>query len=206
MNDPAQPGAASKGTPPTMPMNRRDFSVRLAGYLAVAGLASARGADAPATPGSMPGDAEVSSNHEAIHQEETFQASPARVYDMLTDPKKFDRIVELSGAKKEMPAGAPPTTISPEVGGTFTLFGGIISGRLIEMTPGVRLVQAWRVVNWPPGIYSIARFELVAQGDGTKLIFDHSGFPEGKGAHLASGWKAHYWGPMTTYLSQAGAA
>ena len=64
-----------------------------------------------------------------------------------------------------------------QVGGTFTLFGGHIVGRHLELVPNERIVQAWRVVDWEPGWYSIARFELVEQGSGTKIVFDHLGFP-----------------------------
>jgi activator of HSP90 ATPase len=36
-----------------------------------------------------------------------------------------------------------PTQISREVGGAFSLFGGIIVGRHIELVPNERIVQAW---------------------------------------------------------------
>ena len=36
-----------------------------------------------------------------------------------------------------------------------------------------RIVQLWRVVDWNPGIYAIARFELTEQGSGTKIVFEH---------------------------------
>ena len=51
------------------------------------------------------------------------------------------------------------------------------------------------------GVYSIVRFELTDQGVGTKIVFDHTGFPGGEGEHLASGWQAHYWDPLEKYLS-----
>jgi len=38
----------------------------------------------------------------------------------------------------------------------------------------------------------------------TKIIFDHPGFPQDKGEHLADGWKANYWEPLEKYLSWAG--
>jgi len=38
-------------------------------------------------------------------------------------------------------------------------------------------------------------------GTGTKLIFDHTGFPAGAGEHLAVGWKSNYWDPMEKLLS-----
>ncbi|MBA3452628.1 MAG: SRPBCC domain-containing protein [Deltaproteobacteria bacterium] len=62
-------------------------------------------------------------------------------------------------------------------GGAFTLFGGGIHGRQIELVPGIRVVQAWRPKMWEPGVCSLVRFTLVAEGTGTKVILDHSGFP-----------------------------
>jgi hypothetical protein len=46
-----------------------------------------------------------------------------------------------------------------------------------------------------------ARFDLVAQGAGTKILFDHTGFPKGQGEHLAEGWQANYWSPLQKYLA-----
>jgi activator of HSP90 ATPase len=57
------------------------------------------------------------------------------------------------------------------------------------------------VVYWDPGVYSIAKFELVQQGSGTKITFDHTGFPQGQAEHLAAGWKANYWEPLEKLLA-----
>src|ERR1044072_1311264 len=56
---------------------------------------------------------------------------------------------------------------------------GHIVGRHIELVANERIVQAWRVIDWNPGVYSIVKFELAEHGSGTKLVFDHTGFPEG---------------------------
>jgi uncharacterized protein YndB with AHSA1/START domain len=132
-----------------------------------------------------------------------FKGSRKRVYEALTDAKQFNKVVELSAAMKSgmVPAGSSPAEISRDVGGAFSIFGGYISGRHIEMVPGERLVQAWRTGEWKPGVYSIAKFELTEQGSGTKLVFDHTGFPEGTGQHLAEGWKVNYWEPLEKFLA-----
>ena len=143
----------------------------------------------------------VSRTAESIHQEPVFKANPKRVYEALTDEKQFERITQLSAAMQSGAAlGGQPTEIAREAGGPFTIFRGHIVGRHIELVPNQRIVQAWRVVDWDPGIYSIVRFELTGQGSGTKIIFDHAGFPQGKGQHLADGWKANYWEPLEKYL------
>ena len=148
-------------------------------------------------------DEVVSHTSEAIHQEPVFKANRKRVYEALTDAKQFDKVVQLGAAMKAgMVSGAKPTEISREAGGAFSLFGGLIVGRHIELVPNERIVQAWRAAgHWKPGIYSIAKFELVEEGDGTRIIFDHRGFPDGEWQQLAEGWKINYWQPLEKYLA-----
>ena len=117
----------------------------------------------------------------SIHQEVDFTASPQWLYEMLLDSKKFTMF---SGRAAE---------IKWEPGGMFSLFRGHIVGRNVELVPNKRIVQAWRVVSWPEGAYSIVRFELKAREAGTRLVFDHVGFPEGLHDHLAEGWESNYW-------------
>ena len=144
---------------------------------------------------------EISHTAEAIHQENTYKASRKRVYEALTDTAQFDKVIEISGAKKSMALGTKPTQISGEAGGAFVIFGGHIIGRQIDLVPNQRIIQAWRVVDWEPGVYSIARFELKEQGEETRIVFDHTGFPKGLGAHLAEGWRLHYWEPLEKFLA-----
>jgi activator of HSP90 ATPase len=144
---------------------------------------------------------EISHTAESIHQEPVFKANRKRIYDALTDSKQFDKVIQLSGVLQAMHLGDKPAEISLEVGGGFTLFGGYITGRHVELVPNERIVQAWRAGGWAQGVYSIARFELVEQGSGTKIVFDHTGFPKGEAESLASGWKAHYWEPIEKLLA-----
>jgi activator of HSP90 ATPase len=61
-------------------------------------------------------------------------------------------------------------------------------------------VQAWRSADWPAGVYSIARFELVAEGKQTRVIFDHTGFPASQAEHLEAGWHENYWDALRKHL------
>jgi activator of HSP90 ATPase len=193
-------GASSSAT-------RREWIVRAAA--AAGGLAFASsGASAAATNSPLArvtaDDAAANGlthDAEAIHQEVTFKSSPKRVYDAIMEPAQFQKVSLLSGAMKESDLVAKPAEISAEPGGAFHIFGGFIYGRQIELLLAKRIVQAWRVGNWPPGVYSIAKFELTEQDGGTKLVFDHTGFPADDGASLASGWKAHYWDALTKFLA-----
>jgi activator of HSP90 ATPase len=141
---------------------------------------------------------------ESIHQEVVLDASRKRVYEALTDTKRFDALTRLSDAVTLLTAPhASATMISAAVGGPFTLFGGYITGRHLEMVSNERLVQAWRAGSWKAGDYSVVRFALGEQGGRCRLVFDHRGFPDGQGANLAYGWRVHYWEPLAKLLAQA---
>jgi len=169
----------------------------------ITGVAAAAGVFALGSTGAREGaEEEVSRTAESIHMEPVFKASRKRVYEALTETKQFDKVIHLSAAMKSgMPPDAKPTEISREAGGAFSLFGGYVTGRHIELLPNERIVQAWRAGGWDPGFYSIAKFELVEQGAGTKIVFDHGAFPKGDGEHLAAGWKMNYWEPLEKFLA-----
>jgi len=124
-----------------------------------------------------------------IHQEVDLPAKPARLYEILLDAKEFAAFTK------------DAAEIQPRAGEAFTLFGGRITGRNVELIPNERIVQAWRPGSWPAGVYSIVRFELAANGSGARLVFDHTGFPESEKEHLVAGWPRMYWEPLRKYLS-----
>jgi activator of HSP90 ATPase len=126
----------------------------------------------------------------AIHQEVHFKVEPRRIYEALLESKQFTAF-----------SGGRAAEIHREVGGTFSLFAGHIIGRNLELVPNRLIVQAWRVVPWPEGIYSIARFELLSEASGSRLMFDHTGFPSELAEHLLSGWNENYWTPLQKYLA-----
>jgi activator of HSP90 ATPase len=138
----------------------------------------------------------------AIHQETVISATCARVYGALTSAREFETITRLSDAADLLTApNAKVTAISDRVGGAFTLFGGYITGRNLELAPGKRLVQAWRAGGWDAGEYSVVRFELRSETGGCRIIFDQRGFPASQGKSLAYGWRVHYWEPLSKLLS-----
>ena len=144
----------------------------------------------------------LSHNAEAIHQEVTFNESPKRIYEALTDARQFQKICQLSEASTHVDVNSKPAEISTHPGGEFTIFGGYILGRQIELVPNQRIVQAWREPTWDPGAYSLVHFELSKQGTGTKLVLDHTGFPAGAGEHLSIGWRLQYWEPLEKLLAE----
>jgi len=127
----------------------------------------------------------------SIHQVVTLKAAPLRVYRALMSSKEHEAFTANGKA-----------TISPKAGGAFSAHGGYVSGRNIELLPGKRIVQAWRVKGMPESVYSIVRFEFKKIRGGTRLIFDQTGLPPEHVGHLSSGWKARYWKPLKAYLEK----
>jgi activator of HSP90 ATPase len=129
-----------------------------------------------------------------IHQEARINADPQAVYDVLTDGGKF-------AAATGMPA-----ELGNREGETFALFGGRVEGRQIELVPGRRIVQAWRFgaahpTPWDAGVYSIVRFTLSGQQDGTRFVIDHAGVPLEWHDHISSGYPTFYHQPLERYFA-----
>ena len=123
-----------------------------------------------------------------IHQEVTFAASPSRVYRALMESAQHASFTNA------------PAEISGEAGGAFSAYGGRVGGRNVELVQDALIVQAWRAANWPKGVYSITRYELRADGDGTTMIFEQDGVPEDQVPHIDAGWQRMYWEPMARHL------
>lgn len=123
--------------------------------------------------------------NEHIHEEVVVSSSPADVYAALTESSRFSAMT-----------GGAPAEIDATDGGAFRCFGGMIEGRNVLCVPGQRLVQAWRAKTWEPGVYSMVRFELKPEGEGTRLILDHAAFPAGQAEHLGKGWHTNYLEPL----------
>jgi activator of HSP90 ATPase len=124
-----------------------------------------------------------------LHQEIDIKASPQRIYEALLDSKQFAAFTGMSAE------------IHREAGGAFSLFGGLIVGRNVELLPNQRIVQAWRPASWDPGVYSLVKFELKEKGLQTMIVLDHTGFAEGSFRHLNTGWYQRYWEPLKKFLA-----
>jgi activator of HSP90 ATPase len=131
----------------------------------------------------------VNAARTSLHQEVVIKAEPRRIYEALLDSKQF---ATFSGLAAD---------IDRKPGGAFTMFGGLIEGRNVELTPNACIVQAWRPSHWEPSVYSIVRFDFKAQDAGTLVVLDHKGFPAGDYDSLYAGWTGHYFEPLKKFLA-----
>jgi len=128
-------------------------------------------------------------NEFAIHLEKSFPTTPESIYKLLINGAKFGDVTEMPG----------------KGGGTegafFSIFGDFVTGRQIELVPNERITQAWRMMDWAPGQYSIVRFTLVVEGAETKLIVDQVGHPEEFHEHIESNWEGFYFRPFAKHFT-----
>jgi activator of HSP90 ATPase len=123
-----------------------------------------------------------------IHHEVTINAPPERIYELLINGAKFGEVTGKPGKG----GGA--------AGAFFSLFDGWLQGRQVELVQNERIAQAWRFMDWEPGIYSAVRFELKPEGNGTRLVLDQDGVPEAFHEHVKTNWEGFYFAPFMKHF------
>ena len=116
------------------------------------------------------------------------EGSPHRIYEMLMDSEQHSGFT--GGEAK----------ISREVGGEFTIMGGGLGGKNLELVEDRKIVQSWRAGDWPEGHYSTATFLLEEEEGGTRLSFVQAGVPAESYKSINEGWRTYYWVPMSKVL------
>ena len=127
-----------------------------------------------------------------IRQTVTFKASPHEMFEALMDSKKHSKF---TGGK---------ATVSRKVSGEFSIFGGGLYGKNLELKKDKKIVQAWacKMKGWPKNHFSTAIFTLAKTKSGTKLVFVQTGVPSGCYVEIKQGWFDYYWKPMKEMLEK----
>jgi len=117
-----------------------------------------------------------------IEQKYEMNATPEEVFDALVNP---DTIQHWSGDEAKM---------GPDVGDTFTLWGGQMFGTNIEVVKNKKLVQEWCYDQWEAP--SKVTFTLKPKGKKTIVELLHEDVPEKSLRSIDEGWDAYYLGAM----------
>ncbi len=127
-----------------------------------------------------------------IEQTVTFDAPPRVVYGAYADAKKH---AAFTGAKAKL---------VKKRGGKMSAWNGYVSGVMLLLVPGKRIVQTWKSQTWPKGRpESILDIRLKPKGKGTELTMIHAGIPTASLAKgFRSGWHTSYWKPMARHFAK----
>ena len=123
-------------------------------------------------------------NTTTVTDTEEFRTTAAEMYQTFTDPQRLAAFTR-----------APPKVFEgAKKGGKFELFGGNIVGEFLELEEPTKIVQSWRLAQWPAGHYSKLQIEF-DQNDVdsvTVMRVNWSGVPIGEEEVTKQNWGEYY--------------
>lgn len=123
-------------------------------------------------------------NTTTVTDNEEFRTTAEEMYQTFTDPS---RIAAFTRSPPKVFEGA-------QEGGKFELFGGNVSGEYLELESPKKIVQSWRLSQWPAGHYSKLKIEF-DQNDVdhvTTMRVTWDGVPIGQEEVTKRNWLEYY--------------
>jgi activator of HSP90 ATPase len=126
-----------------------------------------------------------------ISQKVVFKnTTPKALYELYMDAKKHS-----------LTTGAP-AKISAKAGSKYSVHGGYIWGKTLQLVKDRLIVQTWRAQGWDKNdMDSIFVINLEKKGKDVVLHAIHSNIPAKHAAHIGKGWHDHYWNPWKQHLA-----
>jgi len=89
------------------------------------------------------------------------------------------------------------------LGSRFTAWDGYITGSILELSEGKRILMRWRTTEFSEDSED-SRLEITFENieGACRLNLKHSNIPDGQGEQYKSGWDKHYFQPMLKYFSK----
>jgi len=115
-----------------------------------------------------------------VNVTEKFVCGAEELYMSLIDP---NRVKAYAGGDAEMKS---------EVGGKFKLFGGYVTGENVSLERPNKIVQKWRMSNWPEGHYSNVIFDIEQKESKVHLKLTQTDVPESEKQTTQAGWSSNY--------------
>jgi activator of HSP90 ATPase len=127
-------------------------------------------------------------NTTTVTDNEEFRTTAEEAYQVFVDPQ---RIAAFTRAPPKLFEGA-------KKGGKFEIFDGNVSGEFLELVPNKKIVQSWRLKQWPTGHYSTLNLEF-DQNDVdhvTVMRVKWDGVPVGQEDVTKRNWIEYYKKPI----------
>lgn len=123
-------------------------------------------------------------NTVALNLEPAFHAPAAALYDAFTKP---DMVAAWTRSKPDIDA-------TP--GKPYSLFGGNVTGKILEVKPNERLQMTWRLREWKPDHVATLTLDFVPGPAETKLKVNWTGIPIGQEEVVESNFNSYYVTPI----------
>ncbi|KAI9838359.1 MAG: hypothetical protein M1819_005627 [Sarea resinae] len=123
-------------------------------------------------------------NVTTVTDTEEFRTTAAELYTTFTDPQ---RIAAFTRAPPKVFEGA-------KKGGKFELFGGNVTGEYVELEEPTKIVQKWRLNQWPAGHFSTLeiKFDQNDVDSVTVMRVNWDGVPIGQEDVTKRNWGEYY--------------
>ena len=123
-------------------------------------------------------------NTTSVNSTEEFRTTASELYITFTSP---DRLAAFTRAPPKVFEGA-------HVGGKFELFGGNVSGEFSELKEPTKIVQQWRLAQWPEGHFSRLEinFDQNDRDSVTVMRVVWDGVPVGQEEVTRRNWGEYY--------------
>lgn len=116
----------------------------------------------------------------AIEMSEKFQCRAHEFYDAMT---RIEMVTAFTQGHVKMEA---------EKGGKFALFGGNVTGEFRELVPGKKIVQYWRLKQWPDQHFSEVTFNIEEKEDHTLVTLKQELVPAAEVEQTRENWRRYY--------------
>jgi len=108
-------------------------------------------------------------NTVTLKEDIEFQTSADQLYQTFVDPQRVAAFTR-----------AAPSEFEPKVGGKFSLFGTNVQGVFKVLDKDKKIVQSWRLADWPKGHYSTLTLVFDQGTSSTTLRVKWDGVPVGQ--------------------------
>ncbi|KAI0120629.1 activator of Hsp90 ATPase [Xylariales sp. AK1849] len=123
-------------------------------------------------------------NTTTVTDSEEFRTTAEQLYQTFTDPQRLAAFTR-----------APPKKFEgAKQGGKWELFGGNVSGEYVELEQPKKIVQTWRLDQWPAGHFSkqVIEFDQNDVDGVTVMRVAWSGVPVGQEDVTKRNWGEYY--------------
>jgi len=123
-------------------------------------------------------------NTTSLTLEPRFNAAPEQLYQALLTP-------QLVAAWSRS-----PPNVEPKVGGKFSLFGGNVTGKFVELDENKRIKMEWRLRDWKSGHFAVLTHSFVVQDGETVMHTVWEGIPVGEEEQVEQNFNEYYVKPI----------
>lgn len=118
-------------------------------------------------------------------------AKAGALYDMFLNAKQHSAIT-----------GGNPAKISAKEGSSFSVHGGYVVGKNLQLIKGKLIVQSWFGSDWDRAeLDSIFILRFDQQGKDAILHMTHANVPDKNADGIKKGWTDYYWSPWKKLMS-----